>query len=554
MINRKLPPRLLGYAALLTLLACGGGGETVGPTIENPTVSITWPARTRDDGAIPAPGSALSAHVYIEGVNTGANCDVYITRDDNTSLHTGRYPIGQPWTHEPARITSTFFSGPNQTGDIVGVATGDVNATGNNFNLINFSLTNTVKSCKVIPPTTVSVGSTATQLLFEADGDQSTVVAVSPGSAKWTLVSGSGATLTPDGLLTATVAGTLTVKVTVDGIASQNTTITATEGSIGQVTFEDLSSADAAVAAGTASPGSGTIGGYFSYEFAPEHDRAAIWSNGERQDCHPTGMYSSIINAMDGDVGAGTISPNGSSFSAAIITHGGYVNLCPTDFSEALGISGSTEVGHKIRKACLWMGSAASYVDLHPSEWRESYATAISGSNIVGWVTSTPTIPGSKAVMWTGTDHTLAYLDPTGYSGSAAYAVSGNTEGGTFTQNDASKSIHACLWHGSADSVVDLNPSFAGGSQVLGLSNDVAVGWYVLPNNDQIYRACIWNGTSSHFVDLNAALGSSYITGSQALSVSPELGGYQVVGWAKSKEGETYGRRVIVWHVPSSLL
>ena len=548
------PAYFAGYILFLTLLACGGGGGSVGPTIENPTIRITWPARTRDE-AIPAPGSALSVHVAIEGVNTGANCDVYITRDDNTSLHTGQYPIGQPWTHEPARITSTFFSGPNQTGDIVGIATGDVDASGNDFNLINISLVNNVKSCKVIPPTTVGVGSTPTQLLFEADGSGGTVVAVSPGSAKWTLISGNGATLTADGLLSATQAESLVVKVVVDGVSSVNTTITATEGQTGQVTFDDLTAINSAGSFGYTSGGAGIAGGSITTSANPLHSHAAIWSNNALQDCNPQGKYSSIINAMDGVTGVGNFSPEGSTFHAAILTNGGYVDLAPSDtYSEALGISGSIQVGQKGRKACLWNGTSDSFVDLHPDPWRESYATGVSGSNVCGWVTSTPTIPGAKAVLWSGANHTLTYLDPSGYRGSAAYAVSGNTEGGTFTQNDASSSIHACLWHGTADSVVDLNPSFAGGSKVQGLYGDVAVGWYVLPNNDQIYRACIWNGSSSRFIDLNAVLGSNYTTGSQAVSISPEQGGYQVVGWAKTKDDQTYGGRIIVWHVPSTAL
>lgn len=551
-ISRHLA-RAAGLALIFTIAACGGGGGAANP-LANPHITITWPERTRD-GDVPAPGSAMSASVYIEGVNTGANCTVYITRDDNTSLHTGQYPIGQPWPQVPAHVTSTFFSEPNQGGSIVGIATADVDPSGGDFNIINISLVNSVKSVKVIEPTSVAVSSTPTQLLFEADGNGATVIPVTPGSAHWTLVSGSGGNLTPDGKLTANQAGTFVVKVTVDGVTSPDKTVTATEGGGSQITFEDLGSADAKECTGTGAGGNGIVAGYYMPMAQPLQSHAAFWVDGVRTDAHPGTNYSSIINATSGTNAVGNISPTGSSFQAGTFSMGGFVNLDPTgNYSDAFGVDGGTQVGMKGRKACMWTGTPQSYVDLHPADWRESYATGVSGSNIVGWVTSVPMIPGSKAVIWTGANHQLTYLDPPGFRGSKALAISGNTIGGYYTINDGLSSMHACIWPTVSTNVIDLNPSFAGGSNVTGLSGTVAVGWYALPNNDQIYRACIWNGTSSSFIDLNALLGSNYPGGSQALSIAPELGGFQVVGYTRSKVGQPAGNRLIIWHVPTTAL
>lgn len=534
---------------LLTLFACGGA-TPIGETIDNGTISITWPARTRD--SIPAPGSAMSAQVsIIGGAVGGGNVEVFITRDDNVGLHTGQYPIGQKMTHAPTRFHSVFFSEPNQGGSIVGVADGDIDASGNNAILININLSKAVKSVKVIEPTTVVVSNTPTQLYFEADGEGNVAVPVSLGSGKWTLVSGTGSSLAPDGLLTTNAPGTLVVKVTVDGITSPNKTIIVTEETSGQITFEDLTSSDSYGSFANGSGGQNVVAGGYLTTTNTLDQHAAFWVDGVRQDVHPGGTNKSVINALSGTSGAGNFSPNGSTFHAAIFTPGGYVDLDPTgNYSDALATDGGTQVGQKGRKACRWTSTPESYMDLHPSNWRESYATGVSGTTVVGYISNVP-LGGVKAVKWTAPNWDMVDLDPSGSDGSRAHAVSGNKIGGlVYIGNN----WHACTWTGTAASMVDLNPSIAGNSNVLGLSGNVAVGYYVNLINDGKPRACIWNGTSSSFIDLNAVLGSEYIYGSEARSISAVPGGYQVAGIAVSKVNGTHGNRVIVWHIPSSAL
>lgn len=534
---------LLFILLILTLFSCGGGG-TPSTVITDAKVRILWPARTRDN--VPAPGSAMSCHVFIEGGGvTGANVDVYITRDSNTSLHYGEYPIGTPMTTSTRPFTSTFFAEPDQNGDVVGLAHGFVT----NGVFKDIVLDQTVKSVKIIPPTTFQVSATPKQMVFEANGVGNTVVAVLPGSDHWSIVSGSGNALSPSGLLTASTVGTLGVKVTVDGISSTTTPVTITDAPVDQVTYEVLSQSGAANSRGMFIGADGFVGGYFNPSATPVQEHAAFWVDGVRQDVNPPNCGYSYIVGGSGSVGVGHYAKSVGVYHAALFTTGGIVDIDPTgQYSAATAISGTTIVGQSGRKACKWEGDAHTFVDLHPGGWRESYATGVANDVTVGWSTNSPN-PGLDALMWTGANNDKVVLTPSSF-GAKALCASLGTQGGFFVANTQGH-MHACIWHGSADSYVDLNPSFAGASNVNALLGDVAVGWYVngAPNNDGIYRACMWNGSPSKFVNLKNALPSSY--GScQAMSIVAEPGGYAVAGWATT--GGSY--QAIVWHVPASLL
>ena len=523
---------------------CAGTQASDPDVINDAKVRILWPERTRDD--VPSPGSAMSCHVFIEGgAVTGANVDVFITRDSNTGLHFGEYPIGTPITSGQHPFTSTFFAEPDQNGDVVGLAHGFVV----NGVFKDIVLDNSVRSVKVIEPTTFQVSNTPAQMLFEADGIGNTVVAVLPGSDHWTLESGSGSTLSPDGLLTTTTAGSLTVKVTVDNVSSPSTAVTVTEAPIDKVTYEDLTGSGTVGAVANFVGDQNIVGGFYIPAATPTVSHAAFWSNGTRIDVNPPGIEGSTITAGSASVGVGNYIPSGGKFHAAIFTTGGLVDLDPDgNYSGAAGVAGTTVVGQSGRKACKWTGGEHTFVNLHPGTYRESYATGTTGDATVGWATNSPN-PGTDAILWTGETNQMVILSPSSL-GAKALCISQGTQGGYFIANGKGDA-HACIWHGTAASYIDLNPSFAGISQVNAVLGDVAVGLYRNPPpiNDQMDQACMWNGSSSKFLNLKDVLPSTF--GScQATSITAEPGGYAVAGWAYSN----LQYHAILWHVPASLL
>lgn len=536
---------LLIVSALICV-ACGGGGEAIDTSgiVTDAKVTIIWPERSRDH--IPAPGSALSAAILAQGAAPGGgNVQIFITREDNVSLHTGEYPIGQPMTHAPHNFTSTFFSEEHQGGEIVGEANGQITWNGNTAVWTIIDFTQNVKSVKVLGPKTVAVGPTPTQLTFEADGTPGHTVPVTPGSAHWTLVSGAGATLTADGKLTAPQAGTITVKVTVDGITSSNTDITATTGAVDHVTFEDRydvsGEAEMTVAAAP-----GLIGGA---HYVNDFPHACVWTATGFHEVHPTSERASWINAGSGGTWGGWSATDG--FNGRPALFGGGLTLLSNNDGQVLGMEGDTQVGILPRQAAVWKGTIASFKSIHQDPWRESYAQAISGGTIAGYLDDTPVGP-RHAAIWEGPNHVVKDLHPSGAQYSALYAISGNTQGGYVLFNP---NYHAALWHGTAASVIDINPSIASNSLIYGLTGDVAVGYYIPVINDSKEHACIWNGSASKFIDLNAVLGADYDFGSRAVGVVAEPGGYMVVGSSeRTLSNQSGGRHPIIWHVPSSLL
>ena len=70
-----------------------------------------------------------------------------------------------------------------------------------------------------------------------------------------------------------------------------------------------------------------------------------------------------------------------------------------------MAISGTQQAGHTIdagaTHAALWSGTAASYINLHPSMAFDSSALSTSGRHQVGWVMYAPGV--TSAVFWSGT-------------------------------------------------------------------------------------------------------------------------------------------------------
>jgi hypothetical protein len=194
------------------------------------TFQITWPARTRT-GLNSNLTSAQSVSVTFNSAN-GSGGDVTVNEDrqsGNLAPYTGTYTVYQQIDPSVKSMTATFYAGIGITGAVVGTATASVNLSGTTLNLASVTLSGVITKVAVLPPASISVGSGQTQLQFSAFIATGEVIAVTPGSASWKVVSGgSHLTVTPDGLATATSAGTSMVTATVDGVTSPAANVTTT--------------------------------------------------------------------------------------------------------------------------------------------------------------------------------------------------------------------------------------------------------------------------------------------------------------------------------------
>ena len=145
---------------------------------------------------------------------------VDIDRDPSrTEAYSAAYTIPTPITN-PTGISATFYAQANQQGDIVGTATAQAHMEGKLLEFDTIQLTGTIDEV-VISDQVVMMGSGSTQLTFVAKSSEGDSVAVSPGSARWTLINGASlAYLGANGMFTPIHLGTTRVLATVDGVAS----------------------------------------------------------------------------------------------------------------------------------------------------------------------------------------------------------------------------------------------------------------------------------------------------------------------------------------------
>jgi hypothetical protein len=190
----------------------------------------------------------------------------------------------------------------------------------------------------------------------------------------------------------------------------------------------------------------------------------------------------------------------------------GVIDLHPPQFedSEALAVSGSTQVGYGTGGVAgdyyhpvMWTGSVASAIDLLPSGYFDGQAHAVLGERQGGYVRPDDGEGGqqsSHAVVWHGSAEGYVDLTPPGFT-AAIWGLSSGSEVGTGGAIGSGHG-HALLWHGSAASVVDLHPGGFPQSAALNATDEVQVGFVrgATGNSD---HAALWRGSAATFVDLN---------------------------------------------------
>lgn len=152
------------------------------------------------------------------------------------------------------------------------------------------------------------------------------------------------------------------------------------------------------------------------------------------------------------------------------------------------------------------MGSAASFVDLHPSFAQSSSANAADGILQGGDILLSS--GAHRAVLWSGTAASMIDITPGTAldEGMVRGMVPGQQAGWAATQFH---SHHAAIWSGSAASFVDLHPVGLAGISELRATCGIAQAGYA--NTFQYgITAGVWYGTAQSFVPLAPFLPAGY--------------------------------------------
>jgi uncharacterized membrane protein len=200
----------------------------------------------------------------------------------------------------------------------------------------------------------------------------------------------------------------------------------------------------------------------------------------------------------------------------------------------------------------LWSGTAASAIDLNPTNLSGVTASSALGTNGTDQVGMA--IRGSAhAVLWRGGQSSAAIdLDPTALDidSSYAYGISGDGQQQVGVGNASGGPLHAIVWDGDAQSAVDLNPLVGYiSSEALGTNGQEQVGDALYKLSDECnctrHHAMLWDGTAQSAVDLQLELPST-ISNSEAYSIDAagnvfgvaydSTGGAYAVEWSPAPE------------------
>lgn len=225
-------------AVILVVSACGGGGGRGGGgnNSTNTVVqfSVHWGERSR---ALSGPSSALSMTLKIHAAGVPSGDFLYsVNRDANPSDHTQSFTSGPQAKSGNRTVTATFYAGTDSTGDIVGIATGPMTLQSNGTLSGTISTVGKITSVQILGSQTLEVDETK-QLSFTTKDIANNLIAVSPGSALWSVTSGGNQVSFLNGYAKGLAIGTPTIKATVDGISSLSTPISILAGPFQRIVF-----------------------------------------------------------------------------------------------------------------------------------------------------------------------------------------------------------------------------------------------------------------------------------------------------------------------------
>lgn len=298
----------------------------------------------------------------------------------------------------------------------------------------------------------------------------------------------------------------------------------------------------------------------------PDQTHAILWPAGSSVgvDLHPAGFRTSAALDSDGQrqVGHGS-GPSTGYYRHALLWNGSAgdrVDLHPAgqwNDSSAVATAGDQQVGNInyyfytsyeriiVEHAALWRGSAASVVDLHPTDsgCQRSYAVDTDGSRQVGhaYCPAVPNTAPYQALLWSGTAGSAVVLHPTGYTHSFAEGIHGGEQVGYAFNYLGDGYSRALLWRGTAASVVELHPDGYLGSAARATNGIHQVGSGADAASYQSH-ALRWSGTAGSVLDLHAFLPTEFSQGSSEANDIDAAG--NIIGVAQRPDGS---HQAVLW-------
>ncbi|MFT3684779.1 MAG: GC-type dockerin domain-anchored protein [Phycisphaerales bacterium] len=179
--------------------------------------------------------------------------------------------------------------------------------------------------------------------------------------------------------------------------------------------------------------------------------------------------------------------------------------------------------------ALAWLGTAASFADLHPDGYTFSWAYAVDGSRIAGAATDTFDMP--NAGYWTGRSaDTWVPLHPLdGFEETTAVGVSGTAFVGHGRGMATSDETHALLWLDDGGTLIDLNPTDGTHASYATVVRGGVQGGSIAYSNNE--HAVVWHSTPDSMVDLHGLV-EGFWTDSRVTAIDSDgvLYGYVSVG------------------------
>lgn len=168
------------------------------------------------------------------------------------------------------------------------------------------------------------------------------------------------------------------------------------------------------------------------------------------------------------------------------------------------------------KHACVWSGTASSYIDIQPSGWEYGSVSDTDGQHHVGTLHFDDSSTTSDGHYWPASQKFAIKLTPSGDWGSSATCLDAGHQYGSVVHPFAT--VHAAKWSGTAASFENLNPIGSTWSYISDADDGLQVGRATFGG---AHHAGLWSGSAASFIDLNP-------TGAVASEAVATGGGLQV--------------------------
>ncbi|MFI4881959.1 MAG: hypothetical protein ACIAQU_05175, partial [Phycisphaerales bacterium JB064] len=252
-----------------------------------------------------------------------------------------------------------------------------------------------------------------------------------------------------------------------------------------------------------------TEGRQVGYAASPDL-RAIVWMGDASSgvDLTPAGAVRANATSVAGAKVGGNYSIDGSTFRAALLAGVPVSELdlhpAEAESSTIAGMDEDTQAGSVYlpgmfpdSQACLWRGSADTYVNLAPAGSDTSSAYDAHGDIQVGRAAFGGV---DLPVIWMGTAESWSSLLPAGGTSGIVWGVHGDGQAGQVKVDGVDR---ASLWQCSPGSWMDLHPDAAGGSVAFALTDGWQVGEARIAGDP---HASVWRGTADSWEDLHDTL------------------------------------------------